>query len=178
MNNSIFSNLENINLDEFNVFKKNDLDYNYDFDKSLDELLDKNFITTNNNNYTDLYDDTTNNNYNNLYHNTNINNNFNNNINTIKPNEILLQNKPSISFIFVVYTTDVKEGDILEQFHDDIFIKQKDINNLKKNKPVNSNKISNELYQATEDLNFNDFSIDFKTKLRLSICESVLLNVK
>ena len=170
MNNSIFS-----NLDESNVFQENDVDHNYDFDKLLDNLLDTNFITTNNNNYTDLYDNTSNNNYNNLYETNNINNNFNNNINTIKPNEILLQNKPSISFIFVVYTTDVKQGDILENFHDDIFIKQKDINKLKK-KPVYSNKISDELYQATEDLNFNDFSIDFKTKLRLSICETKYLN--
>lgn len=170
MNNSIFS-----NLDESNVFQENDLDCNYDFDKSLDDLLDTNFITTNNNNYTDLYDDTTNNNYNNLYHNININNNFNNNINTIKPNEILLKNKPSISFIFVVYTTDVKEGDILEQFHDDIFIKQKDVLNfIKKKNIINCNKTTNDLYKATEDLFCDDFKVDFKTKFKISICESTL----
>lgn len=173
MNNSIFSNLENINLDEFNVFQKNDLDYNlnynYDFDKSLEQLLDNNFNNTNNN-YIDLHDN-----------NSSANNSSANinNINTIKPNQIFLQNKPPISFIFVVYTTDVKEDDILEQFHDDIFIKQKDVFDfIKKKNIINCNKTTTDLYQAKEDLFSDDFNIDFKTKLKISICESVLLNVK
>ena len=190
MNNSIFSNLENINLDEFNVFQKNDLDYNlnynydnnYDFDKSLEQLLDNNFNNTNNNNYTDLYNNTDNTNINNINSNinsNNINTSINTSINTIKPNQIFLQNKPPISFIFVVYTTDVKEDDILEQFHDDIFIKQKDVFDfIKKKNIINCNKTTTDLYQAKEDLFSDDFKIDFKTKLKISICESVLLKVK
>jgi hypothetical protein len=146
MNNSKFSNLENINIDEFNVSQKNVLNYN--FHKSLDELLDSNKIT--------------------------INNNINNNINTIKSNTILSIDKPSISFIYVVYSTDVKEGDILEQLHDDIFIKQKDVLDfIKKRNVVNCNKTTNDLYQATEDLFCDDFKVDFKTKLKISICESI-----
>mgnify|MGYP006165301485 CR=1 FL=1 len=160
MNNSIFLNVENVNIDGFNFFEKND--YPYDIDKSLDKLLDSNFITTNNNNYIYLCD------------NNNINtNNTNNDINTIKPNTILSINKPPISFIYVVYTTDVKEGDILEQFHDDIYIKQNDVFDfIKKKNVINCNKTTTDLYQATEDLFCDDFNIDFKTRLNISICES------